>query len=66
MDLFRWCNCFCDCYNGVWIMTIFKETLRKYDADQVDQEIKILTQSRDFWRNKALDLQKEIDKRFGK
>lgn len=30
----------------------FKETPRKYDAAQVDQEIAILTASRDFWKKK--------------
>ena len=33
--------------------TKFKETPRMYVADEVDTEIAILTQSRDFWKKEC-------------
>ena len=41
----------------------FKEIPRRYNASEVDSEIAILTQSRDFWRKKAEELQKRFDKK---
>ena len=41
----------------------FKETPRQYEASQVDSEIVILKQSRDFWKKKCEELQKEVHKR---
>lgn len=46
-------------------MPSFKETPRMYNADEVDSEIAILTQSRNFWRKKAEELQEQIDKLKG-
>ncbi len=43
-------------------MSKFKETPRMYDADEVDSEIAILTQSKNFWKKKAEELQIELDK----
>lgn len=39
----------------------FKE-YRLYEASQVDNELTILTQSRDFWKKKCEELQKENDR----
>ncbi len=37
-------------------MSNLKETPRKYNADEVDSEMAILKQSRDFWRKRAKEL----------
>lgn len=47
-------------------MSKFNETPRMYQADEVDSEIAILTQSKNFWRKKAEELQKQIDKFEGR
>jgi len=47
-------------------MDTFKETPRKYDASEVDSEIAILTQSRDFWKKKAEELELQLNQRRGK
>lgn len=43
-------------------MSKFKEIPRMYIASEVDTEIEILTQSRNYWKNKCIEMQKEIEK----
>lgn len=43
-------------------MNKFKETPRMYQADEVDSEIAILIQSKNFWKKKAEEYRDELDK----